>query len=124
VRIVYFYAFKYQSLLNVVATFLIKTISHWPPLYVPRSCLYFVLELLTKSKTSWSNSPSPSVINNYFSPLLFPFPFTPTIMIAIVAKLQLLKNTFEFSNGIHVKSMGTNSSLKTVMVDTMVVDSM
>jgi len=45
-------------------------------------------------------------------------------MIAIVAKLQLLKNTFEFSNGIHVKNVGTNSSSKTVMVDTMVVDSM
>ncbi len=91
VRIVYYCALKYWSPLNVVATFFIKTISHWPPLYVSRSYSYVVLKLLPESITSWSNSPSPFVINNYFFPLQFPFPFRPTMTIAIVAKLQFWK---------------------------------
>jgi hypothetical protein len=37
VKIVYNCALKYRSLLDVVATFFIKTIAHWPPLYVSRS---------------------------------------------------------------------------------------
>jgi hypothetical protein len=82
--------------LDVIATFLIKTITHWPPLYVLRSCSYSVLKLLPKAKISWSNSLSPFAINNYFSPLLFPPPFTPTTMIVIVVELQFGKKLLNF----------------------------
>ncbi len=84
-KMVYCCVLKYWSPLDVIATFLIKTITHRPPLYVLRSCSYSVLKLLPKVRISWSNSLSPSVINNYFSPLLFPPPFTSTMMIAIIA---------------------------------------
>jgi hypothetical protein len=69
VKIVYYCALKYQFLLDVVATFLIKTITCWPPLYVSKDYSYYVLKLLPRTITSWSNSPSPFSINNYFSPL-------------------------------------------------------
>jgi hypothetical protein len=45
-------AFKKWFILEVVATFLIKTIMHWPPLYVSRSCSYFVLKLLPMKNTA------------------------------------------------------------------------
>jgi hypothetical protein len=87
VRIVYWCVLKYQFSLDVVGTFFIKIIAHWPPLYVSRSCSYSTLKSLPRTKTSQSNSPSPSTINNCFSPLFFPFPLTPTMMIIIIAKL-------------------------------------
>jgi len=70
---------------DVVATFLIKTITHWPSLYASRNYSYYVLKLLPKAKAFWSNSPFPSTINNCFSPSLFPPPLTPTMMTTIVA---------------------------------------
>jgi hypothetical protein len=89
VKIMLCCAFKYWSSFVVVVTFLIKTIPHWPPLYASRSYSYYVLKLLPKAKTSWSDSYFPSVINSYFSFLLSPTPLTPTMMIEMVTYLQL-----------------------------------
>jgi hypothetical protein len=38
-------------------------------------------------------------------------------------KIPTLKITFEFSNGIHVKNMGTNVGLKVMISDTIAIDS-
>jgi len=72
-RFVYYYDFKYQFSLDVVV-FLIKTIVHLPPLYASKSCPYFVLKLLSRARTFWSNSHFPSTINNFLSPC-YPLPF-------------------------------------------------
>jgi len=96
VKIVYCFVFKYRSLLDVIATFLINTIAHWPQLYALGNCSYYILKWLLKAKTSWSNSPFPSRINNYFSPLLFPPPLTPTMMTFIIVKLRFWKKLLTF----------------------------
>jgi len=95
VKIVYYCVIKYQSSLNFVVTFLIKTITQWPPLYVSRNYLHYILKLLQKGRTCWSNSPFPFVINNYFPPLLYRFSLTPTMM----------KRVSEFFNEIHVEKL-------------------
>jgi hypothetical protein len=95
-RIMYCCAFKYRFLLDVIATFLINTTAHWPPLYVFKNYSYSILKWLPKAKTSWSNSPFPFAINNYFSPLLFPFPLTPTMMTFIIDNFNFEKNFWLF----------------------------
>ncbi len=64
VKIVKCWAFKYRSPFDVVITLLIKTIEHWFPLYASKSW-YYVLKW-PKTRTFWSNSPSPFAINNCF----------------------------------------------------------
>jgi hypothetical protein len=87
----------------VVVTFLIKTIPQWPPLYALRSCSYFILKLLQKTRTFWSNSPFPFTINNFSSPLLSPYsPYTNDDE-SNVSRPPILNKTSEFCNGIHVK---------------------
>jgi hypothetical protein len=46
------------------------------------------MKLLPIEKTSWLNSPSPSIINKKNSPLLFLLPLTQTMMTTIVKELQ------------------------------------
>ncbi len=123
VKIVCYCVLKYGFLLDVVATFLIKTIIHWPPLNALKSYSYYVLKLLRREITSWSNSPSPISINNYFSPLLFPPPFTPTMMIAIITKLQLWKKLLNSLMESMWKNMETHFGSKIVISDIMVIDS-
>jgi hypothetical protein len=100
------------------ATFLIKTVSHWPPLYASKNYSYSIMTLLPKTKTFWSNSPSSFAINNYFSPLIFPYLLTPIMMITIV-EFQLWRELLNSLIKSTWKNMGTNSSSKMMMVDTM-----
>jgi hypothetical protein len=83
------------------------------------------LKLLLRVKTSWSNSPSPSTINNYFSLLLFSPPLTSTMMTTIVIKLQLWKELLHYLMEPMWENMGTNScsNLKVVIGGMMVIDS-
>jgi hypothetical protein len=61
------------------------------------------LNCYKKQKKSWSNSPSPSAINNYFSIFLSPFPLTPMMMNNNGSRPPTLNKTSKNSNGIHVK---------------------
>jgi hypothetical protein len=83
------------------------------------------LKLLPRVKTSWSNSPTPFTINNYFSLLLFPPPLTPTMMTTIVVEFQLWKKLLNYLMESMWENMGTNSSsnLKAMIGDMMVIDS-
>ncbi len=83
----------------------------------------FCYEIIVNKKTSWSNSPLTFAINNYFSPLLFHAPLTPTMMITIVKKLQFWKKLLNSLMESMWKNMGTNLGLEWVIDDTMVVDS-
>ncbi len=118
----YYFVFKYQSSLDVV-TFLIKTITHWPPLYVSKSCPYFVLKLLPRRRTFWSNLPFPSTINNFLSPLLSPLPLTPTMMITMVIEFQLWRELMNFLMESMRKNMGINLRPTKMIDDRMVVNS-
>ncbi len=90
VKIVWCCVLKYQSfVVVVVVTFFIKTIAQWPPLYASRSCSYFILKLLPRAIMTWSNSPSPFAINNFFSRLLSPIPFTLMTTTIMVTNLRL-----------------------------------
>jgi hypothetical protein len=123
VKIVYYCALKYSSSLDVVATFLIKTITHWPPLYASKNYKYFVLKLLLRARTSWSNSHFPFTINNCFSPLLYLPLLTPTMMRTIVIKLWLWRELLNYLMESLWKNIEINSGSKAMIGDTMIVNS-
>ncbi len=108
--------------MDVVATFFIKTITHWPPLNVSKNNSYFVLKLVPKARTSWSNSHFPFTINNCFSPLLF-LPLTPTMMTTIVVELRLWRELLNYLMESLWKNIETNLGSKAMIGDTMITNS-
>ncbi len=90
---------------------------------MPQEIHIYFLKLLPRVRTSRSNSPFPSIINNFFSPLLSPTPLTLITMIVMVANLQLWIELLNFLMESMWNNMGINIGWNAKNYDIMIVNS-
>ncbi len=114
--------FKKRNLVEVVVTFLIKTITPWPPLYVSKIWPYYIFFFCP-----WQGYLGQILLFVYNHKLLFTltnFSSHYTNGNANnVNRDQILDKPLEFPNGIHVENMKTNLGWKVEINDTMIVNS-